>query len=203
MKVKLIISLTFVVSVGLSHAETYKVALKRGEVSITRGGKEVTGDAMSGDTIKVGKASMLILKSPKETMKIFQNTVLTPTEEADKTVVKLARGALVSLVKKKSFEVKTTSTVLGVRGTQFFVQATGKDDLWMCVQEGVVNVATKGVGKPVDVPAGKGVFVGPKEISSPKAYKWTKGINWKMDPEDKELDHKIKLNYDLLNNFYD
>jgi len=189
---------------GISaQAEPYKVALKKGRVEITRKGQPVTGEVISGDEVKVFKASILILKNSKETLKIMQDTVITPLESNGGSIIKLAKGSLVSWVQKKEFKVKTKSTVLGVRGTKFFVQATGESDLWMCVQEGVVNVETRGVKKAVDVPAGKGVFVGEKEISTPKAYAWTKGINWNMNPRDGKLDHKIKLNYDVLNNFYD
>ncbi len=88
-----------------------------------------------------------------------------------------------------------------MRGTQFFVSATEGKDAWMCVQEGTVNVSQK--KKTVDVPAGKGVFAGATEICKPQAYAWTKGINWKMDPKEGQLDHKINLKYDLLENFYD
>ncbi|HXH76632.1 MAG TPA: FecR domain-containing protein [Bacteriovoracaceae bacterium] len=201
MKFLIIFFQIFFISSG--YAEGYKIALQRGTVEITRGGKPVTGDVISGDRVAVHKKSILILKNSKETLKIMQDTVITPLEKEDETIIKLAKGALVSLVVNRKFKVETKQAVMGVRGTQFFVQATGKDDLWMCVEEGVVNVVSKGSKNPVDVPAGKGVFISPKEISKPQAYAWTKGINWKMDPKEKKLDHVLKLNYDLLDNFYD
>lgn len=204
MKLSFYLLMTTFFYTQVAWADNYKIIHQKGQVEITRNNLPVAlnSEVKSGDVIKV-KKGMLILKNSKEVIKIFKDTIITPFEKEDETIIQLAKGAIVSMVTKKKFQVKTTNSVLGVRGTKFFVQATGKDDLWMCVEEGVVNVATKGAKVPVDVPAGKGVFIGPKDISPPKAYAWTKGINWKMNPSEGELDHKIKLEYDLLNNFYD
>lgn len=182
-------------------AETYEVAYQKGKVEIYRNNKLVSPPVQSGDTIKVYRPGLLVLKSPQETLKIMHDTVITPIETKEGTLIDLARGAMVSKVVKKNFQIKTPNAVFGVRGTQFFVAATGKDDSWMCVNEGVVNVQKNKAS--VDVPKGLGVFVDPKSISKPKPYEWTKGINWKMDSAEGDLDHKINLNYDLLENFYD
>src|SRR5690606_38676397 len=109
-------------------AEPYKIAHQRGKVEITRDGKLVSDEVLSGDLVKVHKGGLLILKSSKETLKILQDTIITPYEKEGKSIIELAKGALISMVVKKKFEVKTKSTVMGVRGTKFFVSASGNDD---------------------------------------------------------------------------
>ena len=184
-----------------AFADTYEVTYQKGKVEIFRDKKLVSPPVKSGDTIKVHRPGLLVLKSPQETLKIMHDTVIRPRETKEGTIIDLVKGGIVSLVRKKSFKVRTRAVSMGVRGTQFFVQTTGKDDVWMCVNEGVVKVQKN--KKNVDVPAGKGVFVDKKEISKPEAFAWTKRINWKMDAGQGELDHKINLNYDILENFYD
>lgn len=195
------IILIFAFLLSSAFAETYEVVYQKGKVEIFRNKKLVKPPVMSGDTIKVHRPGLIVLKSPQEVLKIMHDTVVTPRETKEGTLIDLARGAMVSKVTKKNFQIKTKNAVFGVRGTQFFVAATGEDDSWMCVNEGVVNVQKN--KSSVDVPKGLGVFVDPKTISKPKAYEWTKGINWKMDSAEGDLDHKLNLKYDLLENFYD
>lgn len=184
-----------------SFADTYQVFFQKGKVEIFRNKKLSGPPVIPGDVIKVHRGGLLVLKSPQETLKIMHDTVITPREDKDGTIIEMVRGAVVAQVTKKNFKIKTRGSSFGVRGTQFFVQVNGPDDQWMCVNEGVVNVTSS--SKSIDVPAGKGVFVDKKSISKPQAYKWTKGINWKMDAKEGNLDHKINLNYDVLENFYD
>ncbi len=182
-------------------ADTYQVFYQKGKVEIFRNKKLAIPPVISGDVIKVHKGSLLVLKSPQETLKIMHDTVITPRENKEGTFLEMVRGAVVANVTKKNFKIRTSGSTFGVRGTQFFVQVNGPDDQWMCVNEGVVNV--KSASKNVDVPAGKGVFVNKTSISTPQAYKWTKGINWKMDAKEGNLDHKLNLDYDVLEKFYD
>jgi hypothetical protein len=179
----------------------YEITYQKGTVEISREGKVVAPPIKIGDRIKVSKGGLLVLKGQGEVIKLMGDTIIKPMITKEGTLIDLVKGAVVSLITKKSFHVRTKNTVFAVRGTQFFVSASEGKDAWMCVQEGVVNVRKK--SKSVDVPAGKGVFVDAKEISKPQSYAWTKGINWKMDPKDGQLDHKLNLKYDLLENFYD
>lgn len=185
-----------------AFADSYEIAYQKGKVEIFRNKKLMTkGPVLPGDVIKVHKRSLLVLKSPQEVLKIMHDTVITPRETKEGTLIDLVKGAIVSKVTKKKFKVRTKHTVMGVRGTQFFVAISGSNDAWMCVNEGVVAVEKK--GKTVSVPAGKGVFVDKKDISKPAAFAWTKKINWKMDSSEGELDHNVNLNYDILDSFYD
>lgn len=188
--------------VPLAIADSYEIAYRKGKVEIFRNKKPVTtGPVLPGDVIKVHKRSLLVLKSPQEVLKIMHDTIITPRETKEGTLIDLVKGAMVSKVTKKKFKVRTKNTVMGVRGTQFFVAISGSDDAWMCVNEGTVVVQKK--GKAVAVPAGKGVFVDQKDISKPAAFAWTKKINWKMDSSEGELDHNVNLSYDVLDSFYD
>ena len=185
-------------------AESFEIIHQKGTVKITRQGKIISPPVLPGDQIEVLKGGLLVLKSEKIVLKIMQNTIIRPKEDKEGTVVDLIRGSMLSDVNKAPFKVRTRATAMGVRGTQFFVETVGKEDIWMCVNEGVVNVKNFNVKKDVDVPAGKGVFIGKKEISDPKAFQWTKGINWNMNPKKGKLEHHIKLkSYDPLSNFYD
>ncbi len=197
----IIIILLWVISFPLLADAYYEVTYQRGKVEITRKGKLVSPPIMVGDRIQVAKGGLLVLKGQGEVIKLMGDTIITPVETKEGSLFNLVKGAVVSLVTKKTFQVRTKSTAFAVRGTQFFVSAGDGQDAWMCVQEGVVNVTKD--SKSVNVPAGKGVFVDAKEISKPQSYAWTKGINWKMDPIEGQLDHKLNLKYDLLENFYD
>lgn len=189
----------FLVS-SIACAETYEVVYQKGKVEVYRHNQLVPFPVLTGDTVKVYPKSMVVLKSPQETLKIFEDTEIKPIATKEGTLIDLVKGAIISSVVKKNFKIKTRTTTFGVRGTQFFVHSKGEDN-WMCVNEGVVNVEKS--KKSVDVPAGKGVFVDKNEISKPQAYAWTKKINWKTDPKQGELDHKVNMNYDVLENFYD
>lgn len=84
------------------------------------------------------------------------------------------------------FTLMAASAVAGVRGTEFFTahgpkRPDGSEDVWLCVNEGEVEV--KGAGGPeAKVKAGEGIQVkAGKEVTPPKAYAWTKNLNWNMD----------------------
>lgn len=183
-----------------SFGESYQVTFQKGKYEILRANKPVSPPIESGDLVKVSKGGILVIRNSKEVHKIMGDTVIKPFQDKEESVIGLVKGAIISQVTKQKFKIKTKNAAMGVRGTQFFVSAN-ESDVWMCVQEGVVAVEK---GKTVvEVPAGKGVFVDKKDVSKPAAFAWTKKINWKMDPKEGELDHKINLNYDVLENFYD
>src|SRR4051812_48374267 len=99
-----------------AFAETYEVAYQKGTVEIFRDKKLVKPPVMSGDTIKVHKGSLLVLKSPQEVLKIMHDTVITPRETKEGTIIDLARGAMVSQITKKNFKIRSRNTIFGVRG---------------------------------------------------------------------------------------
>lgn len=159
-----------------------------------------------GDWVVTGKDGSVILGLGGESrLKLKENTEIQLTDTA-KNLIDLKLGSVFSKIRKlenpdqKSeikFRIRTRTATMGVRGTQFFTAyGEGKkqeDDVWMCVQEGVVEVEKSGV-KPVIVNEGFGVFV-PKEkpVSEPKPFGWTKELNWNMDPETGPVEDRTRI----------
>ena len=110
---------------------------------------------------------------------------------------------------KGQFRIQTKSAVAGVRGTEFFTSyGTKANDVWLCVNEGLVEVkpADGQKGKSVLVKEGEGIAVTGKGISKPRPLPWTKNLNWDMDPKSKDLVNKVDIESaytDLLDQDYD
>ena len=90
----------------------------------------------------------------------------------------------------RSFRLQAGPMVAAVRGTQFFAALQPQtNDAWLCVNDGAVEVRSG--RRTVLVPKGLGVQVkavqGPGQ---PKAYEWTKGLNWSMDPSEGSLEEQ-------------
>ncbi len=159
---------------------------------------------------KTGKDGQAIVSLPDGSrFKMKPETELTVESGAEGVVLKLERGGVLSQVRKqigaKRFVIRTKSVVMGVRGTEFFASSSKKGDVWMCVHEGAVEITSE--GKSVEVPAGKGVRVAKGGApSEPKAFEWTKDINWNFDPSKGAISDKInpeKIYPDLRRVNYD
>ena len=132
----------------------------------------------------------------------------------EQAAVKLSTGGLFSRIAKKAlkgYSVKTDTMLAGVRGTEFFV-AYGKKidelaDVWLCVNDGSVDVTITETGDRVTVRKGKGInIVGGKKLTKPRRYKWTQELNWNIDPELGEVADNTDLNQaysDLLGQDYE
>ena len=99
---------------------------------------------------------------------------------------------------------------MGVRGTEFFTAYSQdkkkSDDLWMCVNEGVVEIVTDKSSEKVIVKEGQGVFINKGiKATAPKKYSWTKKLNWNLDPGNGELENSAMndMYQDLLDQDYD
>ena len=167
---------------------------------------------MEGQTVRTGaEAAALLELDDGSRLKLNPNSELRLDHFRANTDLTLGSGAVFSEVHKqagtKQFMIRTKTAVMGVRGTKFFAgygkkKAEGAD-LWMCVSEGRVEVESP--GKKVSVGAGEGVFVpAGKDTTAPKAYAWTRGLNWNMQPEKGELIDRTHIEYkDLLEQNYD
>ncbi len=163
-----------------------------------------------GQTVKTGPGALVILRFPDESrIKLKENTELVihaPSNPKEKSGLDLVVGAVFTMVRKqpgKSFFVKTPVAVAGVRGTQFF---TSYDkNVWMCVEEGEVEMTENNHPTPVVVTAGMGIVVEKgKAIAPPKKYGWTKKLNWNMDPDKGDVvDKTVIEDYDVLKKNYD
>lgn len=153
-----------------------------------------------GTRLKLRESSRLALRlpGPRETV----TEVLLSLGSAFAKVTKRLPGA--------EFRVRTPTAVAAVRGTEFFT-AYGRDDgrardLWVCVNEGAVEVNTTAAKAPVTVPAGKGVLIKKGlDTAKPQAFDWTKTLNWNMDPARGALEDRTNLDAayaDLLDQDY-
>ncbi len=186
-------------------------------------GKDVSkGKALlDGDKVIVGSKSLAVIKFDKKAViKLTENSELIIKKLNDKsespTSLVLNAGAIFSkiLIKadsgKRNFEVRAKSAVMGVRGTEFFTAYSQdkkqKNDLWMCVNEGLVEIVTDNQKGKVEVKQGEGVFIKKgSETTSPKKYAWTKKLNWKLNPSEGDLENKAmdEMYQDLLDQDYD
>jgi ferric-dicitrate binding protein FerR (iron transport regulator) len=173
---------------------------------------------VSGDSVATGvgaTAVVALVDGSKLKLRASSRLVLAlPDEKNSLTDILLEFGSLFAKVTRRlarsQFRVRTPTAVAAVRGTQFFTaygRAHGKDsDVWVCVNEGVVDVNTTAAEKMLAVPAGKGVLIkGGKDLTAPQAYAWTKKLNWNMDAAAGAVEDKTNLDAaysDLLDQDY-
>ncbi len=208
------------VQANAAPAASAKVASAVGRVSVQTAGarrRVKTGDALiDGDAIETAKSATAVVALPDGTeLKLRElSSVTLKLPGSGSSSAFLSFGGVFAKVAKQalgsSFQVRTESAVAAVRGTQFFTAfgraAKGGRDLWVCVNEGVVDVSTDASEKPLAVPAGKGVLIkAGKDLTAPQSYDWTKKLNWNMDPGRGGIEDKTDLDKaysDLLDQDY-
>ena len=170
--------------------------------------------------IKTGPSSLAVFKLPdRSKIKLSENSVILIEKlynKEDSTRLNISHGEAFFTVlkekivsKKDKFIVKNKFTSMGVRGTKFFVSSAvnKKDDLWMCVNEGLVAIQSLQDKAETLVKAGEGIVSNRKQgTSKPRPLPWTKNLNWNMDPKYGDLENKVKIEeayFDLLNQDYD
>jgi ferric-dicitrate binding protein FerR (iron transport regulator) len=124
-------------------------------------------------------------------VKLRENTRLSlDSLERSDIAVGLAKGGLFSRVAQRlsgRYSVRTDAAVAGVRGTEFFV-AYGRridalPDVWLCVNEGSVEVQIPESSQSLTVREGEGInIVGGTKLTKPRRYAWTRRLNWNTDP---------------------
>jgi ferric-dicitrate binding protein FerR (iron transport regulator) len=171
-----------------------------------------------GDVLRTGSDGVVVIRMEGGTeLKLREETSLA-LETLDQTVtVSLNSGGLFSRVVRKAgglssaFRVRTPSAVAGVRGTEFFV-AYGRTvdqmpDLWLCVNEGSVDVSIPDTGKSVVVNEGEGIsIVGGLKLTQPRFYPWTRRLNWNFNAEAGAVEDRTNIDQaysDLLDQDYD
>lgn len=199
----------------VAHGQGLKVSYVKGTVT-TAEGKTVSLNMTfkKGDRVDVGPESQLVLEN-SEGDKLKTTTPSQWLIESDHEV-QLGSGALFAKIEhaKKlakgeyKFIIRTKTAVMGVRGTQFFTSVDASQSkaalTWMCVKEGSVEVKT--ADKTLLVPQGLGVSIVDTKVSDPKAFEWTKGLNWEMDPGQGSIQNQAKIpsSYgSILKNQYD
>jgi ferric-dicitrate binding protein FerR (iron transport regulator) len=169
-----------------------------------------------GDVVRTAAdgVAVISLLSGAE-LKLRENTTLALDSVGQSSAsVNLTAGSVFSRVNRRlisGFSVRTDTAVMGVRGTEFFV-AYGRKidryrDVWVCVNDGTVEVQIPGTEDTLLVEEGKGInIVGGTNLTSPQRYPWTRKLNWNMDPAAGEVADHTDLNQaysDLLDQDYD
>ncbi len=213
----------FAVSVG-------EVIFTKGEVSVETGikNKKTVRKIKKGHKLQLnevvitGNKSLAVIKlKDKSTLKVDKNSKMRVSailKKLSPTKVEISKGAVFfNIIKKKavgkkvpvSFKVQTRTAAMGVRGTTFFVSASGKDknyDTWMCVKEGTVEAKRHKSNKAVLVRTGEGVKLSRTEkVDNPRPLPWTQGLNWEFDTE-KNIENKVDISNaykDILDQDYD
>lgn len=211
--------LSLVMLSSIAYAETGKILFSRGDVKTTSGNAKKNAVLKIGDIIETGAKSLAVVQLPQgNKVKVGANSKLKiealPKTKDGQTKLSLLKGdsfikVLKSKVrgKKSKFVLRTKTTSMGVRGTEFFASYGSGKDVWMCVNEGVVAVRSKDEKKSTLVKEGEGIVVkGGSKTSDPKPLEWTKKLNWNMDPSRGDLTNRVSIESaysDLLDEDYD
>lgn len=173
---------------------------------------------IEGDSVTTAAGATAIIELPDGSrLKLRASSrlaVTLPGPKSTLTEVFLSFGSVFAKVTKRrtgqQFNVRTPSAVAAVRGTEFFTaygRAKGKSrDLWVCVNEGSVELETTKSKQGLIVPAGQGVLIkSGLDLTKPQSYDWTKDLNWNMDAENGAVEDKTNLDgaySDLLDQDY-
>ena len=205
---------------ALLAAEAGRLTFATGKVEVERGGKwqkaALGATINEAEKLKTGNngTAIVMLKSGAS-LKLKPDTIVLLSSADMKTTIELQGGSVFSKVDKRkagqTFEIRAQTTVAAVRGTEFFFaygkKEQAKADLWLCVNEGLVNVVDSATSSEVNVAAGEGIIVPTnKKIPKPKAYAWTTKLNWNMDAGKGGVEDKSNLKSaysDLLKQNYD
>lgn len=202
-----------------ARAASARVDFASGEAYVETEGKRKAahaGDAVAeGAFVETGKKGAAVVGLPDGTkLKLASKSrikVAIPEKGAAEALLELG-GVFAKVAKQKSgrFRVRAGGAVASVRGTEFFT-AYGRPgkrgrDLWVCVNEGVVDVGTTASDKPLPIKAGEGVLVkSGLDLTKPQMYDWTKKLNWNMDATSGAVEDDTNLDAaytDLLDQDY-
>ncbi|GAB4443485.1 MAG: hypothetical protein OHK0011_25770 [Turneriella sp.] len=204
----------------LFAGEAGKITFLSGQVEIDSGKgwqkASLGGMLNESDKIRTGSPGTLLVQLKSgAVLKLKSDTQIVLSQVGNATTVDVESGALFSKVGKRaegqSFRIRAQTMVAAVRGTEFYFaygkKKKSKADLWLCVNEGQVNVTDSATKSDVNVNAGEGIVIPTdKQIPKPRAYAWTKKLNWNMDASQGPVEDKTDLKgayKDLLRNNYD
>jgi len=210
----------FAVSNGIAAADAGKLTFVAGQVDVDSGKgwkKAELGSLVNeADKIRTGaKGTVIISLKSGATLKLKSDSQVTLSAVGSATTIDVGQGSVFSKVDRRTggqtFQIRAQTMVAAVRGTEFYFafgqKKKAKADLWLCVNEGQVNVTDSATQSNVDVNAGEGIIIPTdKQIPKPKAYTWTKKLNWNMDASKGDVEDKSNLKgayKDLLKNNYD
>ena len=190
-----------------------------GGVTVEREGGMHRGDIgmaiLEGDVVRTHADSTAVITLENDTdIKLRADTELNMATLGEEVHVRLIRGSIFSRIREKiftSYGVEAETVLAGVRGTQFFI-AYGRTidsmpDIWLCVNEGSVDVTVTGTYQSTVIREGEGInIVGGTRLTKPRRYAWTRDLNWNTDPSDGSVQDTTDLDQaysDLLDQDYD
>ncbi len=193
-RIKFLLSFLFLLTSAALSAGSI-VSYLEGETVILRGNTRITGEIglvlLEGDRIETGPDSLAILElEGRGVLKLRENSSLQLNDLGDNMSVSLSLGGLFSRIRRLSgrgYQVRTPNVSAAVRGTEFFV-AYGRvieeeADIWLCVNEGSVEVFVDESGDSALVEEGEGInILSGIRITDPKFYSWTLNLNWNTNP---------------------
>lgn len=190
-----------------------------GEVWVERRGRTLQGEigmpVLAGDRVHTGSDTTAIITLENNAdIKLRADTVLDMEILSDDVKVRLVSGGIFSKVKRKlikSYSVEIETVLAGVRGTEFFVAYGRKveetPDIWLCVNEGSVEVSVESTIESVIVREGEGInIVAGNRLTKAKKYPWTRDLNWNTEPGEGSVEDNTDLGTaysDLLDQDYD
>ena len=190
-----------------------------GDVMVGRGAAERQASMGmtlgEGDVVRTGDNSVAVISVGGEAeIKLRANTTLSLDSLSDRVAVSLSQGGAFSHVTRRTirdYTLKASTAVAGVRGTEFFVAygrtIDAQPDIWLCVNEGTVQVGLEGAADTVLVEQGKGInIVGGTKLTRPKRYPWTRKLNWNTNAGAGVVRDRTNLEQaysDLLDQDYD
>lgn len=182
-----------------------RVLFLKGSASIVRQGNRISVTEKSvileKDIIQTDKKTTLVIElehGKKIKVKAETKFQIQNLNRQGLYKLKLYRGGLFAkvnrLTKKEKFQIETVTTLAGVRGTLFYVHTLKNKSVWLCVNEGKVEVKEVQSKSKTLVTKGKGVNVeSNKTIQAPKVFKWTEKLNWKMNNSEGNIEDKVNL----------
>lgn len=219
--IPLLLVLLFIVGMTV-EAQDARVEYVDGDVWVESGETRQIADfgtpLAEGDRVITGANGVAVVTvSAGSQIKLRENTVVTIDAQTTAGSVELEQGGIFARVRQaatgggRSFEVRTPTVVAGVRGTEFFV-AYGRTiedlpDVWLCVNEGAVEIEVREVDEVTVVEEGEGVnILSGIRATEPRFYAWTTQLNWNFDPDEGEVRDTTDLDgaySDLLDQDYD
>jgi hypothetical protein len=221
---RIVLLLAGVLLASPAFAQDGIVEYVEGDAWITRGNEVFAADfgepIMHLDHIETGPDGAVVVRLANQSqVKLRENSSIVIGQSGGGVDVQLQSGGVFARVVRAaaaaggrpSFRITTPTVVAGVRGTEFFV-AYGRTiedepDLWLCVNEGTVEVSIPSTGQMTLVEEGEGInILSGVRATDPRFYSWTTDLNWNFDPsqgtvaDDTDLDGAYS---DLLDQDYD
>jgi ferric-dicitrate binding protein FerR (iron transport regulator) len=199
----------------MAEAHAGSVSFVIGDVRVESPGKiEPAGPGTrvgEMDTVVTRKRSLAIIDLGNGgILKIYPETRLRIANVQAGQELDLTRGSVFVKLRKGGAErlsVKYKTIVASVRGTLFYMALRNKfiftKNLWVCVNEGSVEVRDTAENRSMTVNEGEGVLIkGGTALTPPKVYDWTRSLNWNMDPAGGPLIEKELMERGTLGDEY-